>query len=298
MELDATRVRHSITNVVHFASRTPFALYRNAVGHRYLDAHPELVRAYSRPRQDAILREVATLAPALPVRRLHVDVAAYRRWVKEARYPLLAYHRSAPEKYLEHELSVELMGGRAAGLLIDVASCRSYFPEIMRRRGFDVIVQDLVYKEGLHGDYLGCNAARMPLADRSVDVMTLHCSFEHFEGSADSDFVRECSRLLAPGGITIIAPLYLHENQITWVDPYFLNRREAVDEAGAVLQPATGYGNRFGRMYSPRTFVERVAGAVRETDLIATLWAIQGEQSVSPSCYIQFALTLEQPRGT
>jgi SAM-dependent methyltransferase len=289
-------VRDSVVNTLHFASRVPHALYRRSVGARYLERHPELKRTYELPDAGAVVERLATLAPALDVAAVTVDPAEYQRWVAEAHYPLLAYHALAEEKFLEHYLSVELLGARSRGRFIDVASCRSFFPELMRRRGFDVVVQDLSYPAGLHAGRLGCDAADFPLPDASVDAMTLHCSFEHFEGDADAGFLREAARLLRPGGIAIVIPLYLHTERIIWVDPFFLAEGYEIDEPGT-LQPAIGYGNRFGRMYDPPAFMQRVVDTVRATDLKTTLWRIDGAHAISPRCYVQFALTLEKPHA-
>jgi hypothetical protein len=289
-------VRDSVANTLHFASRVPLALYRRSVASRYLEQHPDLKRTYELPDANAVIESITALAPALEIKRLTIDPGGYERWVTAARYPLLAYHVMAEEKFLEHYLSVELLGARSRGTFVDVASCRSFFPELMRRRGFDVIVQDLSYPAGLHGNRLGCDAADFSLPDASVDAMTLHCSFEHFEGDADSGFLRETARLLRPGGIAIIIPLYLNTERIIWVDPFFLAEGYEVDEPGT-LQPAIGYGNRFGRMYDPPAFVERVAATIAKADLKPTLWRIDGAHSISPRCYVQFALTLEKPSG-
>jgi SAM-dependent methyltransferase len=289
-------VRDSLANTLHFAKRAPLALYRRSIASRYLDQHPSLKRTYELPDQNAVIDEISGLVPSLNVARLTIDPSGYERWVAAARYPLLAYHAMAEEKFLEHYLSVELLGTRSRGTFVDVASCRSFFPELMRRRGFDVIVQDLSYPEGLHGDRLGCDAANFSLPDASVDAMTLHCSFEHFEGDADSGFLRETARLLRPGGIAIIIPLYLHTERIIWVDPYFLAEGYEIEEPGT-LQPAIGYGNRFGRMYDPPAFAERVAATIAHTDLEPTLWRIDGAHSISARCYVQFALTVEKPAG-
>lgn len=293
--MDFEALRQSAVNVAFFAGRVPQALRRRNVGSRYLEDHPEIRRDYTLPRQEAVVDSVRALAPTLRIEPLEADAASYADWVRNAQYPLLAYHSSAEEKFLEHELSVKLLEDRCVGTLIDVASWRSFFPHLMRKRGFRVIVQDLVYAQGLHGDVLGCNAASFPLPDGSVDAMTLHCSFEHFEGTADSDFVREASRLLKAGGRVVIIPLYLHEERITWVDPYFLAIGEKIVEPGATWQPAVGYANRFGRMYDPKAFVERVVRVANSVGLVPTLWVVKGAPSIAAYCYVQFALTLDKP---
>lgn len=288
------RAQHSLKNVIWFASRVPSAFARRREGQRYLTNHPEMARSYSTPDAKKIAASIQDIAGSVDITEIQLDETKFREWVQQARYPLLAYHAASEEKYLEHFLSVELLGDALSGTLLDVASWRSYFPVLMRHRGLRVIVQDLVYKPGLHGDLLGCNAAEMPLPDASIDAMTLHCSFEHFEGEADQGFVREAARILKPGGQAVIIPLYLHEQQLTWVDPYFLSRGERIAEEGATFQPSIGYNNRFGRMYSPQTFVDRVLKTARLAGLELKLVRVEGLERM-PSCYLQFAAVLRKP---
>jgi hypothetical protein len=101
------------------------------------------------------------------------------------------------EKALEHFISFELAKPGAAEVGIDIGSCQSEAPAIVRRQfGARIYEQDLEYPKGVHSDRIGSSADATPLPDRSVDFMTLRCTFEHFEGNADTGFMRECARLL------------------------------------------------------------------------------------------------------
>jgi SAM-dependent methyltransferase len=233
---------------------------------------------------------------ALPVRRAdyQVNVENYPRWVKAAHYPRLAYLANRDEKFLEHQVSVDLLNVKAPGLLVDVASCRSQFPNIMRRRGFRVIAQDLSYPLGLHGDILGGDAAAMDLPEGSIDGVTLHCSFEHFEGDADTRFATNIGRLLKPGGRVVILPLYLHDRYVIETDPLISGGDVPVDR-GATLAASFGYTNRFGRHYDAQALLSRVIQPAVEAALDVTIVRISGAKAVSPGCYLRYALLLERP---
>lgn len=233
---------------------------------------------------------------ALPVRRAdyQVSVEKFSRWVKEADYPRLAYLANRDEKFLEHQVSVDLLNLTAAGVLVDVASCRSQFPNIMRKRGFRVIAQDLSYPPGLRGDILGGDAAAMDLPEASIDGVTLHCSFEHFEGDADTRFVTNIGRLLKPGGRVVILPLYLHDRYIIETDP-FVSAGDVPVDPGATLAASFGYTNRFGRHYDARALSNRVIQPAIKAGLDVTIVRINGARAVSPTCYLRYALLLERP---
>src|SRR5207237_10050679 len=139
----------------------------------------------------------------------------YRRYRDQARYSADFpdyYTGNVPEKSLEHYIASQLLDLQAHDVYIDVASEQSPVPAIYSRL-FGVVAyrQDLAYPEGLVGDPIGGSATRMPVTAGFADSMALHCSFEHFEGLADTEFVAEAGRVLKHGGKCCIAPLYLAE---------------------------------------------------------------------------------------
>ena len=85
--------------------------------------------------------------------------------------------------------------------------------------------------------------------------MTLHCSFEHFERDSDSRFVRECARVLRPGGKTVIIPLYLSNRRFIVTDPYHYTREAIPFDDGAQPVMLVGY-LRHGRHYDVGAFAD------------------------------------------
>lgn len=238
----------------------------------------------------------AELSPleGVTVQDYQVDPQRFAHWVAQAQYPRLAYLANREEKFLEHQVSVDLLDVNAPGMLVDVASCRSYFPDIMRRRGFRVIAQDLSYPAGLHGDILGGDAAAMELPEESIDGVTLHCSFEHFEGDADTRFVSNIGRLLKPGARAVILPLYLHNEFLIETDPLISGGNVPVDD-GARLTASFGYANRFGRHYDVAALRRRVLQPALDAGLNVVLHRIRGAKEVSTGCYLRYAMVLQRP---
>jgi len=294
------RPHNAIAELTEFVLNAPGALGRRAFGSRFVRSHPELASSVPVPQASPIIRRLREELPSLRIQTYRADPVRFRAWVEEARYPFWHYpfKSSRFEKYLEHQVSVDLLDPIAGGTLVDVACGGSYFGAIMQRRGFRTIDQDLAFPTGLHGDRLGGNAAAMELPDESVDGMTLHCSFEHFEGDSDTRFVAECARVLRPGGATVILPLYLNERQMVVTDPYYFARGLTPMDDGAEPVMLVGYSNRHGRHYDASSLKSRVVDPAIAAGLETTVTVIENTEAISPTCYLRFALTLKKKRPT
>jgi SAM-dependent methyltransferase len=264
---------------------------------RYLAEHPGIPIAIPPLDVAAIVSRLRAAAPEISIQDYRVDVARFREWQRSSRYPALAYVVSRDEKILEHHVSWDWIDPPEAGTVIDVASCRSHFPAIVRSRGRRCIAQDLSYPPGLRGEVLGGDAGAMDLPDAFADGMTLHCSFEHFEGDADTRFIREAARVLRPGGKVAIQPLYVHQDYFVCTDPFSPEGVGTPDE-GAYTIAAFGYTNRFGRHYSPEVLNRRVLQPAIAVGLTPRVYLIHGAHDVSPACYLLFALVLEKAART
>lgn len=194
------------------------------------------------------------------------------------------------EKLLEHFVSLELLAPRKGETLIDVGAAASPFAEYCAERlGLETYALDLGYPSGVNGRKIGCSVESIPMPDASVDVMTLHCTIDHFEGACDSLFLREAARLLRPGGRLCVLPVYFAPRPANVCDPRRYSPRARFD-ADAEVRPVAGYNNRFGRFYSVETFRERVLGAA--PSLRPELFRVEGERESIPDNYLSYALLM------
>lgn len=202
------------------------------------------------------------------------------------------------EKVLEHLVSFILVDPQPGMTAVDVGSCRSVAPAILRRvYGVRCYEQDLEYAAGVQGDRIGSSAEAIPLADGSVDFMTLHCTFEHFEGKADTGFIQECARLLKPGGKAVILPLYLNLNYVNITGETEAGRRAEIgwDEGADHFCLIPEWANRFGRHYSPGAFLERVHRPAVAAGLQPQLWRVKHWESLHPALWLRWILVVNQP---
>jgi SAM-dependent methyltransferase len=252
------------------------------------------LRRLNTQRQDAAAPESAAPVLDVPeilrqferagiaVKTFTLDRDAFDRHREEFPYP--RFYAGGPvteggfreSKALEYFISLALVPVSSSDVVVDVASERSVFPELVgTQTGARVLRQDLIYPPRVHGDRIGGSADAMPLPDRSVDKLFLHNSFEHFEGETDSNFIREAWRLLRPHGAVCIVPLYLSTRPQIITDP--ANDSDGVVwDDGAEIVRKHGHRNRFGRFYSVETFRRRVLGPAGECGFAVSVYHLAG----------------------
>jgi SAM-dependent methyltransferase len=190
------------------------------------------------------------------VHNYEIDVPQYQEYFAKAHYQedYATYYKSyLVEKSLEHYIAAELLRLNAGDIYIDIASQNSPAPGVYRTLfGARVYRQDLIYPHGVRGDMIGGDAASMPVPDDFATKMALHCSFEHFERTSDSGFVREALRALRPGGTVCIVPFYMSESYSIQTDPVVSIPSRVAFEDDAVVYCAQRWDNRYGRFYDPR----------------------------------------------
>lgn len=257
--------------------------------------HP---RGYS----DAIVESLQRLP--IEFTPFRIDVSRFDAHLQSFAYPRTYAAGSLEEggnrenKLLEYFLTLEILDIQPRDVVIDVASEYSIFPTVVRQlRDATVFRQDLIYPVGIHGDRIGGNAASMQVRDEFADVLVLHNSFEHFEGTADSGFAAESWRILRPGGVTLIVPVFVSDEYSIISDP-LTDRRGIEWDPGAQIIEIPGWHNRFGRFYSASMLEHRVLAPARQLGYQLELLHFINVEDVHPLATTYFALVMRKPRGT
>jgi SAM-dependent methyltransferase len=203
-------------------------------------------------------------------------------------------------KLLEYFLSLSLLPVSEREVVIDIASERSVFPEMIAKTfGALAFRQDLIYPSGIDKDRIGGSADNMPVPSGFADKLFLHNSFEHFEGDIDTRFIYEAWRVLKPGGGVCIVPLYVSTRHENVTDP-LVDTNGVVWDADAVIVEKIGHHVRFGRWYSAQTLSERVLHPAGECGFKADIYHFAGvdPRSVDPISRaqggIRFAMVLRK----
>jgi hypothetical protein len=226
--------------------------------------------------------------------RAYVERAKYEDFDPYYRGGMSGNDRHRTEKLLQHYISLELLQIEPRDVYIDVASNTSPMRQIVNRLfGVPSYSLDLSYPAGVHGELIGADAGAMPVEPGFASKMTLHCSFEHFAYGADSRFMRECARVLRPGGKVCIVPLYILPEYSVRVDPTLETDISVRDTEGATRVYVRGYRVDYGRHYSPESFRERILA--HASGLSLTVFRIRGLEKLAPEdVYSHFALVIER----
>ncbi len=203
----------------------------------------------------------------------------------------------AREKALEHMLTFQFLDFTRVRRYCDVAAATSPIEHVLRMKlpSVEYWKQDLLFTTDVAAHVVGGFAQDMRQIENGFfDALTLHCSFEHFEGDSDVDFLAEVDRILSPVGACLILPLYLAETHRTYFDPTMVSASELETyDSESDLIAAFGYRQSHGRFYSPETLATRLLEKLPPA-LRATLMKFRNQGAIDPGVSLQFALVLHR----
>ena len=168
------------------------------------------------------------------------------------------------QKALEYYVSYQLLEPQAKDVFMDVGAERSSYYRILSCR--EIYLQDMIYPPGLkrldgRTFCLGGDAASLPLPKESVDKISLHHTFEHFEGEKDRQFIKQSCRILKLGGKMCIIPLLLCDE---YTEVYRFPGKAFDPLARRVIDPTTTLATPFARLYDIETLQTRILAELSE----------------------------------
>jgi hypothetical protein len=149
-----------------------------------------------------------------------------------------------------------------------------------------------MFPRQIRGNVIGGDACDMPLETGFATKIGLHCSFEHFEQNSDVKFIKEASRILRQSGKLCILPLYMFNKYAVQTNPAVMPRGGIPFEKEATLYCVRGWSSRHNRFYDPSHLASRIKN--NSTNFKITIYALENQKKVDPSCYIKFAAILEK----
>ena len=162
-----------------------------------------------------------------------VDIDEFAKYFRKIDYPKefaaysKQYCRSLSRKAMEHFLSFYLLKVHQNGSYLDIAASTSPVHDILEKK-YSVkkaYFQDLNFDDKPHPCKIVSPASSIPLDSSSLDGITLHNSWEHFEGSEDLKCIEEAGRLLKSGGRLCILPLAFSQETEVLTSPLIWNSK-------------------------------------------------------------------------
>ena len=202
------------------------------------------------------------------------------------------YHDPRPgidaAKVLEYYISYTYLNLRADDHFVDVAAQNCPYSSFLRETiGCQAYRLDLYYLErARYNEHIGGDGIALPFAGGALNKIALHNSFEHFEGDADILFMQECERVLAPGGVLCIVPLFIDEQYSIETEAGW------VDEEGE--KHLWNIGAQFSRQYDVQQFKTRVLDPA--PGLEVSLYQVENISELDAGIYMQtFAMFQRKP---
>lgn len=111
-------------------------------------------------------------------------------------------------KRRSRQLVLDVLGRKPPGRLLDIPSGDGVISEAARAMGWNACELDLFPRKGMKGVQADACAA-LPFRTGSFDALVSLEGIEHFEDQ--TGFLRECSRVLRPGGLMVLTtPNVMH----------------------------------------------------------------------------------------
>lgn len=201
------------------------------------------------------------------VDRLDLDRDEYEHWI-ERHIP--DWSQRHGDKYykkpLELFITYKLLAPRPTDVFMDAAGGENTYLhciDVARRYMQNIVVSDEL-RAAFDADmqFLEGDARHIPVPDASIDKISMHHSFEHFQGTSDVDFIKEVQRILKVGGRCCIVPIFLgdHHVEVSHLpkpECPFDPEAEYIVDPRARLTGGGGSGD-FARIYDLSAFHRRV----------------------------------------
>ena len=198
------------------------------------------------------------------------------------------------QKALEYYVSYQLLEPQAKDVFMDVGVEKSSYYRILSCR--EIYLQDIIYPPGLkrlddRTFCLGGDAASLPLPKESVDKISLHHTFEHFEGGKDRQFIKQSFRILKPEGKMCIIPLLLCDE---YTEVHRFPGRAFDPLARRVIDPTTTLATPFARLYDIETLQTRILAQPPE-GVEYTLYEITVDDEDTPDMSKNLGVKINRP---
>jgi len=224
----------------------------------------------------------------IAVERIDFSNKEYKAWVNQF-FPQwrTQFGNIRHKKLVEFFSTYKKLSPQANDVFMDAAGgIKSYLPKINCKKKYmqDIrISSNLKQQLGNLIEYVECDGGKIPLPGESIDKISCHHSFEHFQKDSDSLFIKQAQRLLKEDGKCCIVPIFLSDQYFEVTDSLsfsmkFDDRSKRVIDLTATIPGGSRCGN-YARIYDLKAFQIRVLNNIDFSRFKATMseLAIDGD---------------------
>jgi hypothetical protein len=230
------------------------------------------------------------------IENMDFEKSRYEQWVWQffpgwqKRYGHI-YHKKIVELFVTHQLLeiqeddeyMDAAGG--FNTYIDKIRCKKKYLQGIKihRELRSLLGDDIVYIQG--------DAATIDLPDESLTKISCHHSFEHFQANSDSDFFKECQRLMQPGGRCCIIPIFIADRYVEVSRSrrpqchYDKNSTYIVDPS-ARITGGESCGD-YARIYNMQSFKKRIVDQVDRDKFNLSFFEVTIDRKSVPDLKLQ-----------
>lgn len=245
-----------------------------------LKCHNFIVNKLARPVSS---KEIAGLCKSLGIRfgTMHITD-------RDLYWTLLTNH--SLQKQIEFYVTYTLLDIKPNEVYMDVAGgINTYIDKINCKKKYlqDIRISDNIKLQlGTEIDYIESDAGNIQLPDESVDKISVHHSFEHFQDNSDILFIKDVQRLLKKGGKCCMIPIFIARKffEVTAAINFskkFSKRSKRIIDPTALVSGGTSSGN-YARFYDIQAFKERVIDMIDLVRFKVTIAELKMEGMVMP----------------
>lgn len=235
---------------------------------------------------------------SVTVSRYDLNSGEYRRWLDKyiPRWEK-TYGTIHHKKPLEFFISFKLLELTGDDIFLDAAGGGGSYIE--KTNCIKLILQDMVIADdkkrhlskllGSRIVFIEGNAGQMALPDNSVDKISCHHSFEHFQENADSQFISEVQRLLRLDGKCCIIPIFLADKYVEVTREITFDRHFDPQSHYLIDPTASIPGwdkDSYARIYDPEAFTRRVLDLIDRQRFDVSLLELSLDGNIIPDLTI------------
>lgn len=210
----------------------------------------------------------------------NIDINDFEKWIKQY-FPefRMQFKHLLHKKLIEFYTTFTLLDSQPDDVIMDAAGgLYTYLDKIESRK---IYLQDIMISKALKNnlgkkvEFIESDVCEINLPDNSIDKISCHHSFEHFQSDSDILFIKEIQRLLNMEGKCCILPIFIADRYIEVTNALTFNKKfdiksKLVIDPTAII-PGGKESGRYSRIYNLNAFQERILNNIDYSNFKVTI---------------------------